>query len=110
MAWRALVEIISDDEGYYHVIANTTGDSVKAAEDGAIFIKDILAEGKMAWLRVAPKAACGRRHPLEPYEIKGLTRFSFRNEPGTWNSTISRDDAMTIGQAKLRHNEGGTER
>lgn len=84
MKWKADIVITADDAGFYHVSVWATGANRDAAFDGLEMIKRVLGDGRRSFLRTAPNVM-----EDDAGGVIGKVRFSFKDEAGEWQSTVS---------------------
>ena len=81
--WTSNVVISKDDNGLFHVYCKTEGTSEPAALEGAQFAYDVLAAGRLHYVRCLPTATSEKSFDSGQTEHRGYTRFSMKLEPGS---------------------------
>ena len=96
--WIADVWMTSTDTAT-NVTCNTWGDTKECALNGAKWVLDMFAKGRLAFIRTEPEANSEMDFDTKMTKHSGFTRFSFATEPGEW--TQSDVSSLTVGLGNL---------
>jgi predicted RNase H-like HicB family nuclease len=72
-------------DGYFHVYCSTVGATQDDARAGAQAVLEAFASGREAFIRERPAAQSATNHVTSETCHTGLTRFSYKLEPGMWS-------------------------
>lgn len=82
--WSATVLTGPSRDGWYQVYCTTLGESGEKALEGAAYILNAFAFGRVALIRVRPEAASDKDFDTKEVHHKGVVRFMYRLDAGDW--------------------------
>jgi hypothetical protein len=84
-------------DGFYYVYCSTVGATLLDALNAARHVLYVYAWGRTAFIRVEPDAESYTDFDTKIIHHRGITRFSYKLEPGVW-SYPSEDIPLQFGE------------